>query len=57
MKKDKKGKDSNKSNTSAHHIGRRDIIKGLAAVPVLGAFSYAWLRKNKIDETFQKADP
>jgi len=53
MKKDKSKKDSS-SNTSAQTIGRRDIIKGLAAVPVLGAFSYAWLHKNKIDETLRQ---
>jgi predicted dehydrogenase len=54
MKNDNTKKDIPVSNTSAQNLGRRDLIKGLAAVPVLGAFSYAWLRKNKIDETFRK---
>jgi predicted dehydrogenase len=54
MKKDK-NKDSQKSaKTTAKNIGRRDILKGLAALPVLGAFSYAWMRKNKIEEHFKK---
>jgi len=54
MKKDNNNKDHAAPNTSAQNIGRRDIIKGLAAIPVLGAFSYAWIRKNRIDEKFRK---
>lgn len=42
------------SNTNPRNINRRDILKGLAAVPVLGAFSYAWFRKNNLDEAFRK---
>ncbi|MBN2812437.1 MAG: Gfo/Idh/MocA family oxidoreductase [Bacteroidales bacterium] len=42
------------SNTNPRSITRRDILKGLAAVPVLGAFSYAWFRKNNLDEAFRK---
>jgi predicted dehydrogenase len=54
MKKDNSKKDKNSSNTSSQNIGRRDIIKGLATIPVLGAFSYAWFRKSNIDATFRK---
>jgi predicted dehydrogenase len=54
MKKDSKQNNNSIPGTSAHKIGRRDILKGIAAVPVLGAFSYAWLRKNKIDEKFRE---
>jgi len=45
---------SGSSNTSPVKIARRDILKGLAAVPVLGAFSYAWARKNKVTADFKK---
>jgi predicted dehydrogenase len=54
MKNDKVNKDNAATNTSAQNIGRRDIIKGLAAIPVLGAFSYAWFQKNNIDKAFRK---
>src|SRR5512133_65463 len=54
MKKDNDNKKNTQPTTSAQRIGRRDIIKGIAAVPVLGAFSYAWFRKNRIDERFKK---
>jgi predicted dehydrogenase len=32
-------------------ISRRDIIKGFATIPVLGAFSYAFYKKRKFDIT------
>lgn len=44
-------------NTASTHpikLDRRDLIKGLAAIPVLGAFSYAWFRKNKIEKNFRQ---
>jgi hypothetical protein len=50
MKNDHSKKHNAPSNTSPQNIGRRDIIKGIAALPILGAFSYAWLKKNKLDE-------
>jgi len=37
--------DSNKNESSG--ISRRDVVKGLATVPVLGAFVYAFYRKRK----------
>ncbi len=36
-------------------INRREIIKGLATVPVLGALTYAWYRKSRIDRMVKKA--
>ncbi len=53
MKKENKNKD-NSQNLSPMSLSRRDILKGLAAVPVLGAFSYAWLRKSHLDRSFKK---
>lgn len=53
MKKDISNKDKSSSKTSSRSIKRRDILKGFAAVPVLGAFSYAWLRKSNIDEAIR----
>ncbi len=36
-------------------INRREIIKGLATVPVLGALAYAWYRKTRIDRMVKNA--
>jgi len=46
MKNKKRKKEDTAPTTRAKNIGRRDILKGLAAVPVLVAFSYAWLLFN-----------
>jgi predicted dehydrogenase len=54
MKSDNKKKKGSSDKTSPKTIGRRDLIKGLATVPVLGAFSYSWLRKNTLDEKLKK---
>jgi predicted dehydrogenase len=54
MDKDHSKQESNKPNTSTRKIDRRDIIKGLATVPILGAFSYGWLRKANLDEKLRK---
>ncbi len=43
------------SNKEQHKIGRREIIKGLATVPVIGAFFYAWYRKRKYDNLLKSA--
>ena len=29
-------------------LSRRDALKGLATLPVLGAFAYGWYKKRKI---------
>lgn len=34
---------------------RRDLLKGLATVPVLGAFAYSWLHKQHHDEYLKKS--
>ncbi|MCF8368887.1 MAG: Gfo/Idh/MocA family oxidoreductase [Bacteroidales bacterium] len=39
----------------SNKIGRRDIIKGLATVPVAGALLYGWYRKRKYESLFKKA--
>lgn len=36
-------------------IGRRDILKSLATVPVLGVFAYGWYKKKKYDSLLKKA--
>jgi len=36
-------------------ISRRDIVKGLATVPVLGAFGYAFYRKRKLDRQIKNS--
>jgi predicted dehydrogenase len=54
MKKNHIHKNITASSTSAQGIDRRDLIKGLAALPVLGLFSAAWLKKNNIDKTFRE---
>ena len=43
----------NKSDEKGFIVGRRDILKGLATVPVLGAFAYAAYRKNRLDKIVQ----
>ena len=37
------------SNTKGNNMNRRDLLKGLATVPVLGAFAYGTWRKKKQD--------
>ena len=36
-------------------ITRRDIVKGLTTVPVLGAFAYAFYRKRKYDRQIKRS--
>jgi predicted dehydrogenase len=36
-------------------IGRRDILKSLATMPVLGVFAYGWYKKKKYDSLLKKA--
>jgi predicted dehydrogenase len=52
--KENKKKETKSDKTKSQTIGRRDLIKGLATVPVLGAFSYAWLNKTNIDARIRK---
>ena len=35
--------------------GRRDVLKSLATVPVLGAFAYGWYRKKRYDNLLRKS--
>ena len=35
--------------------GRRDVIKGLATVPVVGALAYGWYKKNRYGNMLKKA--
>ncbi len=43
------------TNKEKNKIGRREIIKGLATVPLIGAFLYAWYRKRKYDNLIKSA--
>ena len=45
----------NNSSSEKKGLSRRDAIKGLATVPVLGAFAYGWYKKNKYDRWLRKA--
>jgi len=38
-----------------NRIGRRDLLKGIAGVPVLGALAYAWHRKRKFDKYLKQS--
>jgi len=40
---------------SKYKTGRRDLIKGLATIPVAGAFLYAWYQKRKYDNLFKQS--
>ena len=50
--------DNNKKDsaavTSAQTLGRRDLLKGLATVPVLGALGAAWLKKTNVDKKLKE---
>ena len=35
--------------------GRRDVLKGLATIPVLGVFAYGWYKKRRYDNLLKKA--
>ena len=35
--------------------GRRDVLKGLATIPVLGVFAYGWYKKRSYDNLLKKA--
>ena len=48
-------KNKEKEITRIRSIGRRDVIKGLATVPFMGAFAAAWLRKNSVDDQLKKS--
>jgi len=39
----------------AGKVGRRDLIKGLATIPVVGAYLYAWYRKQKFNKMMSGA--
>lgn len=57
--KDSGSKEINKSSRdeggAEGKITRRDIVKGLATVPVLGAFAYGFYRKRKFDRQLKKS--
>ena len=49
-------KDKNKKTetTGPKMIGRRDLLKGFATLPVIGGFAAAWFRKANIEENLKK---
>ncbi|MBN2273678.1 MAG: Gfo/Idh/MocA family oxidoreductase [Bacteroidales bacterium] len=40
----------NKDLTQPKNMNRRDVIKGLATLPFIGAFAGAWVRKNSVEK-------
>ena len=36
-------------------INRRDVLKGLATLPVAGAFAYSWYQKQKLNRMLKNA--
>ena len=41
-------------NDNKGKINRRDLLKGLATIPVLGAFTFAWHRKQRYDKLLRQ---
>lgn len=41
--------------SGSNGIKRRDLLKGLLTVPLLGIFSYGWYRKQKTDQVYKDA--
>lgn len=54
MEKEIKGVSEN-NNPKPASVTRRDIIKGFATVPVLGAFAYGFYRKRKFDRQIRNS--
>lgn len=46
---------NNSNNSEKKGIGRRDLIKGLAAVPVLGALAFSTSKKNAYDQNLKNS--
>lgn len=60
MKGKKKGEETtgipeNSSGSSSGSLGRRDLLKGLATIPVLGLFAYSMYKKRKLDRYLQNS--
>jgi len=48
--------DNNKnSDSSKGGIGRREVIKSLATIPVLGAFAYGWYKKRNYEKFLKES--
>ena len=47
--------DEQKKNESENKITRRDVIKGLSTVPVLGVFAYDYWKKKSLEKVKNKA--
>jgi len=45
-----KNNQEEKASANRKKLSRREVIRGLATVPVLGAFLYGWYRKQKFDK-------
>ncbi len=49
------GENNKDKNYSKNKIGRREVIKSLATIPVLGAFAYGWYKKRNYDKFLKES--
>ena len=49
------GENNKDKNSSKNKIGRREVIKSLATIPVLGAFAYGWYKKRNYDKFLKES--
>lgn len=54
MQNNPDNKTSEEKKERMNKINRRDALKGLATLPVLGAFAYGFWKKKKYDDTLKK---
>ncbi len=52
-KSEKKKKKEKKVKQTSRLIGRRDLLKGLATIPVLGVFAYGIYRRKKLENIYR----
>ena len=52
---EKQKDNDNPKPTNISRFSRRDVLKGIATVPVLGAMAYGVYRKNKLDNIFRNS--
>ncbi len=47
--------EENSNKIKKNKLGRREVLKGLATIPVLGAFAYGWYKKRKYDKFLKES--